>query len=197
MKQAKIEKKQLSELILWDKNPRAIHEVDYKRLKNLIKELGLFKPFLVNQDNIILGGNMRYRVCKDLGYKEVYVSTVETKDETEMFSYALADNDRAGHYVEEKLKQLVIDSPKLDLNKFSIDLTTPYSLKEIMNFELHDSQDKASEGEFDNYLKENQDKALLKILTTKDIERQIRTKIDENKSSDDEDDGEILLSLIS
>ena len=69
MKQAEIQKKQLNELVLWDKNPRAIKEVDYERLKNLIKELGLFKPFVINQDNIILGGNMRYRVCKDLGYK--------------------------------------------------------------------------------------------------------------------------------
>jgi hypothetical protein len=131
MKQAKVIEKQLDDLILWDKNPRAIHEVDYKRLKNLIKELGLFKPFLVNQDNIILGGNMRYRVCKDLGYKEVYVSTVETKDETEMFSYALADNDRAGYYEEDKVADLVLENPTLKLDLFKLDLGKQVTLDEL------------------------------------------------------------------
>jgi len=127
MKQAEIQKKQLNELVLWDKNPRAIKEVDYERLKNLIKELGLFKPFVINQDNIILGGNMRYRVCKDLGYKEVFVSVVKTNNEAEMFSYALADNDRAGYYEEDKVAELVLQNPtlKLDLHKLDLGQLTP------------------------------------------------------------------------
>ena len=122
MKQAEIQKKQLNELVLWDKNPRAIKEVDYERLKNLIKELGLFKPFVINQDNIILGGNMRYRVCKDLGYKEVFVSVVKTNNEAEMFSYALADNDRAGYYEEDKVAELVLQNPTLKLDMYKLDL---------------------------------------------------------------------------
>jgi len=132
MKQAEIQKKQLNELVLWDKNPRAIKEVDYERLKNLIKELGLFKPFVINQDNIILGGNMRYRVCKDLGYKEVFVSVVKTNNEAEMFSYALADNDRAGYYEEDKVAELVLQNPTLKLDLHKLDLGQQTSIEEIL-----------------------------------------------------------------
>jgi len=132
MKQAEIQKKQLNELVLWHKNPRAIKEVDYERLKNLIKELGLFKPFVINQDNIILGGNMRYRVCKDLGYKEVFVSVVKTNNEAEMFSYALADNDRAGYYEEDKVAELVLQNPTLKLDLHKLDLGQQTSIEEIL-----------------------------------------------------------------
>lgn len=133
MKQANIEKKQLNELILWDKNPRAIHEVDYKRLKDLIIDLGLFKPFVINQDNVILGGNMRYRVCKDLGYKEVFVSVVKTDDEAQMFSYALADNDRAGYYEEDKVAELVLKNPTLKLDMYKLDLGYNSPLENVVN----------------------------------------------------------------
>jgi len=158
MKQANIEKKQLNELILWDKNPRAIHEVDYKRLKNLIKELGLFKPFLVNQDNIILGGNMRYRVCKDLGYKEVYASIVETNNETEMFAYALADNDRAGYYEEDKVAELVLKNPTLKLDMYKLDLGYNSPLEDVVKLFSPNIDDfeNLSEEDLEKYLEENQ-----------------------------------------
>lgn len=193
----KIESRKLSDLKLWSKNPRAIEEVDLERLKNLIKKLGLFKPFLIVEDGTILGGNMRFLACKDLDIQEVTVSIVKADTDEKKLEYALADNDRAGYYVEEKLKKLILNTPNLDLQAFTIDLNTPYSLKEIMNFEFHNSENIVDEDEFNNYLKENQDKTLLKILTTTNIERQIRNKINENKNEEDEDEGEILLELIS
>jgi len=197
MKQAEIQKKQLNELVLWDKNPRAIKEVDYERLKNLIKELGLFKPFVINQDNIILGGNMRYRVCKDLGYKEVFVSVVKTNNEAEMFSYALADNDRAGYYEEDKVAELVLQNPTLKLDMYKLDLGYNSSLEDVVNLFIPstDSLENLSEDDLKKYLEENQNKELLKILTTIDNARKIKELIRTNQNGET-DEGLVLLNLI-
>lgn len=197
MKQAEIQKKQLNELVLWDKNPRAIKEVDYERLKNLIKELGLFKPFVINQDNIILGGNMRYRVCKDLGYKEVFVSVVKTNNEAEMFSYALADNDRAGYYEEDKVAELVLKNPTLKLDMYKLDLGYNSPLEDVVKLFSPNIDDfeNLSEEDLEKYLEENQDKELLKILTTVDNARKIKELIKTNQNGE-ADDGLVLLNLI-
>jgi len=64
----------LSELIPNDKNPRFIKDGKFKKLLNSIKQSPSFmdmNPIKVDEDMVILGGNMRYRACKDLKWKEV------------------------------------------------------------------------------------------------------------------------------
>lgn len=125
--------KKLQELKLWDKNPRDILDNDFERLKLLISKLGLFKPFIITEDNIVLGGNMRLKACLELGIEDVPVSIVKASTDKEKLEYALADNDRAGYYVEEKLKELVISIPDFDIQNFSIDLGKPEGLDIFMD----------------------------------------------------------------
>lgn len=128
----KSENRKLKDLKLWEKNPRAIKEVNFEKLKNLISTLGLFKPFLITDDGIILGGNMRYWVCQDLGFEEVPVVVVGAKSEKKKLEFALADNDRAGYYVKSKVQELIEEHSDLDLDAFSIDLGQPKSLADLM-----------------------------------------------------------------
>ena len=53
--------------------------------------------------------------------------SVVDNNEAEMFSYALADNDRAGYYEEDKVAELVLQNPtlKLDLHKLDLGQLTP------------------------------------------------------------------------
>ncbi len=132
VKIAKIELKEFNKLTLWDKNPRAIHEVELERLKGLISKLGLFKPFLVTEDGIILGGNMRYKACKEFGFDKVPVSIVKANTDQEKLEYALADNDRAGYYEEDKLAELILEVPELDLDDFKVDLGKLTSLPDLL-----------------------------------------------------------------
>jgi ParB-like chromosome segregation protein Spo0J len=44
-----------------------ISDIEYKALKESIKEKGLFFPIIINQKGEILDGHHRYRVCKELG----------------------------------------------------------------------------------------------------------------------------------
>ena len=127
-------KKKLSELYLWKDNPRGIKVNDFARLKKQIKELGLYKPFIITPDGEVLGGNMRLRACKELGINDVPVSIVKPTTEADKLKYALSDNDRAGYYEEDALAEL-IDKYKDDivLKDYKIDLGQPVDLQELLD----------------------------------------------------------------
>jgi len=194
------EVRKLSKLILWKDNPRAIDEVDLDRLKSLIKKLDLFKPFLITQDGTILGGNQRYRACQDLGIEDVPCSIVKADTLEEKLAYALADNDRAGYYVEDKIKELILKAPNLDLEMYKLDLSSNVTLDNFMKFDFHSinnqSNQTPSEQDFEQYLKDNQDKELIRIMTTKETANKLYKLIKDNKQSEDDDEGLILLRLL-
>jgi len=120
-------------LKLWGKNPRSISTKGFTRLKKQIETLGQYKPLLINQDNIVLGGNMRLRAYRELGKTDVWVSQVETKTEEDMMAYALSDNDRAGFYDEDLLANLSGDYPDFEWGDYSIDLKEPTNLGELVD----------------------------------------------------------------
>ena len=88
----------LNDLRLWPKNPRIAEDKDLERLKKQIKELGVYKPLLVTPDGEILGGNMRFKMLKELvkedpiKYEFVWVSVVDAWTDSERLKYALSDN---------------------------------------------------------------------------------------------------------
>jgi ParB-like chromosome segregation protein Spo0J len=193
----KSEKRKLKDLRCWDKNPRAIKEVDFERLKRLIKKLGLFKPFLITEDGTILGGNMRYRACLDLGLDEVPVSVVKAETEQKRTEFALADNDRAGYYEEDKLAELVLSLPELELEDFKVDLGYQSKLIDAVNLFAPSQNDieNLSEEDLEKYLEENQDKEMIKIITTVDNARLIMGLIEKNRNGE-ADDGSVLLNMM-
>lgn len=67
-----MEVKKISEVKLNPNNPRLIKDDKFKKLVQSIKdfpEMLNIRPIVVNQDMIILGGNMRYKACKEAGLK--------------------------------------------------------------------------------------------------------------------------------
>lgn len=142
MQEPIIEKRAISTLRPWDKNPRGIMEEDFNRLKEQIKRLGLYKPILITNDGEIIGGNMRYRAIMSLreegatNMDEVVVSVVNPTNETEKLEYALSDNDRAGYYEDDKLYELLADSDlKLNnlLNLYKVDLGGSVSIEKVLS----------------------------------------------------------------
>lgn len=120
----KILKVPVSEVDLWEKNPRNIKTADYERLKKQIQELGVYKPLIACRENgrlIVLGGNMRLRALKDLGYKEVDISVVEADTEALKIKFSLSDNMRSGIYDEQQLAELVYPHvDEINLEDYSI-----------------------------------------------------------------------------
>lgn len=111
MKPAKFEMRQVADLKNWEQNPRTILKKEFERLKAQIQQLGVYKTLLVNQDNIVLGGNMRLRAFQELGLKEVMCGVVQTENEAQMLEYALSDNDQAGVTDEQAVAQLAMLHP--------------------------------------------------------------------------------------
>lgn len=114
-----IQKKKVAELTNFEHNPRTITKKAFERLKKQIKKLNAYKPLLVNQDNIVLGGNMRLRALKEMGVQEIECSMVETKNLSEMMEYALSDNDSAGVTDKDILANLLPEL-EIDMEMFAV-----------------------------------------------------------------------------
>lgn len=68
-----IEKRDINDLVFYDKNPRRFTEKGLKDLKKSLERLGDANIITINYDNTVLGGHARLSVMKQLGYKEVDV----------------------------------------------------------------------------------------------------------------------------
>jgi hypothetical protein len=90
----------LSEVKLNPNNPRLIKDDKFKKLVQSIKdfpEMLNIRPIVVNQDMIILGGNMRYKACKEAGLKEIpIIKTDLTEDQQREF--LIKDNTSGGEW---------------------------------------------------------------------------------------------------
>lgn len=128
-----LETRSVQDLKNWKDNPRKINEIDFDRLEGQIKRLGVYKPLLVNQDNIVLGGNMRLIALKNLGIEEVAVSVVHTKDTSEMLEYALSDNDSAGHTDELKVAELATLHPMPMPDLYAVQLKPLVSVQKVID----------------------------------------------------------------
>jgi len=124
--------RKISELTNWDKNPRAVKKNDFERLKRQIERLGQYKPLLINESGIVLGGNMRLRAYREMGMEDVWVSVVNAKTEQKMLEFALSDNDRVGYYQEETLAELIAANPDINLDDFKVDLGKSLSIGDVL-----------------------------------------------------------------
>jgi hypothetical protein len=90
----------LSEVKLNPKNPRIIKDDKFKKLVQSIKdfpEMLNIRPIVVNQDMIILGGNMRYKACKEAGLKEVPIIIADLTEDQQR-EFLIKDNTSGGEW---------------------------------------------------------------------------------------------------
>jgi ParB-like chromosome segregation protein Spo0J len=117
----------ISEVKLNPNNPRLIKDDKFKKLVQSIKdfpEMLNIRPIVVNQDMIILGGNMRYKACKEAGLKEIpIIKTDLTEDQQREF--LIKDNTSGGEWDWEVLANEwdteQLEAWGLDLPKFEQD----------------------------------------------------------------------------
>lgn len=101
MIKAKIEKVYISSIRENDSNPRVINKHKFQKLVNSVKEFPemlSLRPIVVDKDNVILGGNMRYKACKELGMKEVYIIQAENLDSKQAEQFIIKDNVGFGEW---------------------------------------------------------------------------------------------------
>jgi len=133
----------------WELNPRGIEKVDFEDLKHQIKELKVYKPLVVTEDGVVLGGNMRTRAYKDLGFTELYVSIVDAPTEELKLKYAISDNDNKGYYEQDKLAEIAAHVEE-QLKHYAVNLGKLHSVSEIIDkFRPTNEDDFDAEAEYD------------------------------------------------
>ena len=93
-----------SELKLNDKNPRKISKDKLEKLKQSIKDFEIMmaaRPIVIDSNNIILGGNMRFTALKALGYKEIpdnWVYKMDDLTDEQKKEFIIKDNVGFGEW---------------------------------------------------------------------------------------------------
>jgi ParB-like chromosome segregation protein Spo0J len=83
------------------KNPRLIKDDKFKKLVKSIQEFPQMlelRPIVVDENNIVLGGNMRLKACKEAGLKEVYIVKAEGLTEQQKDEFIVKDNVGFGEW---------------------------------------------------------------------------------------------------
>jgi DNA modification methylase len=90
----------LSEVKINPNNPRLIKDDNFKKLVQSIKdfpEMLDIRPIVVNKEMIILGGNMRFKACKEAGLKEVPIIITDLTEEQQR-EFLIKDNVSGGEW---------------------------------------------------------------------------------------------------
>jgi hypothetical protein len=82
-------------------NPRVIKTDKFKKLVTSIKEFPemlKLRPIVVDEDMIVLGGNMRLKASKDAGLKEVWIDIAEGFTDEQKKEFIVKDNVGFGEW---------------------------------------------------------------------------------------------------
>ncbi len=106
-------------------NPRVIKDERFKKLVNSIKEfpkMMRLRPIVVDDDNMVLGGNMRLRALQQLGYTEIpdeWVAKADDLTEEEIKRFIIVDNVGFG---ENDMDMLANEWNLEDLDNWGMDI---------------------------------------------------------------------------
>ena len=134
------QKVKIGDVIPNEKNPRYIRDPKFNKLVSSIKgfpEMLEKRPIVVDENMIVLGGNMRLNACKKAGLKEVWIDVAEGWSEKQKSEFIIKDNVGFGEWDWEilanewntqLLEDWALDLPGFDVNED--DLSDDFSLPE-------------------------------------------------------------------
>ena len=123
-----IEKVKIEEIKRNPNNPRIIKDDKFKKLVQSIKdfpEMLEIRPIVVDENMIVLGGNMRLKACKEAGLKEIYIIEASELSEEQKKEFILKDNIGYGDWDWEMISTDwdvdLLDDWGLDVVGFDVD----------------------------------------------------------------------------
>ena len=97
----KIETIKISEIVPNENNPRIIKEDKFERLVESIKtfpEMLHVRPLVIDENNVVLGGNMRLKACIEAGLKDLPVIRCTNWSEERKTEFIIKDNVGFGEW---------------------------------------------------------------------------------------------------
>ena len=106
-------------------NPRVLRDDKFQKLKQSITEFPkmlALRPMVIDENNVVLGGNMRLRALQELGFtdvEEVWVKRSSDLTEDEKKRFIIADNVAFGEWDWDTLAN---DWEVVDLEAWGLDI---------------------------------------------------------------------------
>jgi len=129
-KQTKVK---INEIKSNDDNPRFINDSKFKKLVKSIKEFPEMldlRPIVVDEDMIILGGNMRHKACIEAGIKEIPITIAKGLTDNQKKEFIIKDNVGFGEW---DWDLLVNEWDQKKLKDWGLDNFPFEDIKEITN----------------------------------------------------------------
>jgi len=131
-----IEKVRIKAIKANPNNPRVIRDDKFRKLVKSINEFPEMlelRPIVVNDEMVVLGGNMRLKACKEAGLSEVAIIKASNLSEAQQAEFIIKDNVGFGEwdwdmlaneYNDQDLKDWGVDIPKFEeLGDYGEDFT--------------------------------------------------------------------------
>jgi DNA modification methylase len=118
----------INEIILNPNNPRIIKDIKFKQLVKSIQDFPQMlelRPIVIDENNMVLGGNMRLKACIEAGLKDVPVKQAKDLTEEQKKEFIVKDNvgygewdwdDLANNWDAQELTDWGLDIPNFDVN---------------------------------------------------------------------------------
>ena len=115
-----------------ENNPRIIKDYKFKKLVKSIQDFPQMlqlRPIVVNEDNVVLGGNMRLKACKEAGLKEVYIIQAKDLTEAQQREFIVKDNVGFGEWDWDILAN---EWDTEQLEEWGMDLPTSWGVEDVL-----------------------------------------------------------------
>ena len=156
-------------------NPRIIKDVKFKQLVKSIQDFPQMlelRPIVIDENNMVLGGNMRLKACIEAGLKDVPVKQAKDLTEEQKKEFIVKDNvgygewdwdDIANNWDAEELTQWGLDIPNFDVidEKEQIDLSD--KLKSEFKIEIICKSEEEQEQTYNKLIEQNYECRLLTL----------------------------------
>jgi len=134
----KIQTVKISSVKLNQDNPRFIKDDKFKQLVKSIKEFPemlKIRPIVVNNDNVVLGGNMRLKACKEAGLKEIHIIKADDLTEEQQKEFIIKDNVGFGQW---EWDMLANEWDNEQLEDWGLDVPEDWQPEEVLEAEEDD-----------------------------------------------------------
>jgi len=121
-------------------NPRLIKGDKFKKLVKSIQEFPEMlelRPIVVDENMVVLGGNMRLKACKEAGLKEVWIEVAENLTEAQKKEFIIKDNVGFGEW---EWDILANEWDAMDLNEWGLDTWQPSDINLDQFFEENNAE---------------------------------------------------------
>jgi ParB-like chromosome segregation protein Spo0J len=156
-------------------NPRIIKDDKFAKLVKSINEFPQMlnlRPIVVNDDMVVLGGNMRLKACKEAGLKEIPIIKASELTEEQQKEFIVKDNvgygewdwnDLANNWDSEQLIDWGLDIPgfKIEEEKEMEDLSD--KLKSEFKIEIICRNEAEQEQTYNKLIEQNYECRLLTL----------------------------------